>query len=114
MSTTDRILLLISALGMVGLFAMVFLVIPEERTQGFVQKIFYVHVPAAWVAFFAFGVTGYKGFRYLMTHELCHTRHMNHSRAFWSLVASYEPDYRAYEARLDQAWRVIPGWVGMV
>ena len=74
MSTTDRILLLISALGMVGLFAMVFLVIPEERTQGFVQKIFYVHVPAAWVAFFAFGVTGYKGFRYLMTHDLKHDR----------------------------------------
>ncbi len=52
--------------------------------------------------------------RYLMTHELCHTRHMNHSKAFWRLVASHEPRYRAYEARLDQAWRVIPGWAGPV
>ncbi len=52
--------------------------------------------------------------RYLMTHELCHTRHMNHSKAFWKLVASHEPQYRSYEARLDRAWRVIPGWAGPV
>ena len=74
MKTTDRILLLLATAGMVALFAMVFLVIPEEKTQGFVQKIFYVHVPAAWVSFLAFAVTGYQGLRYLMTRNFRHDR----------------------------------------
>src|SRR5437764_12632317 len=29
---------------------------PLEAKQGAAQKIFYIHVPAAWVAFFAFGL----------------------------------------------------------
>ena len=35
---------------------MVFFWVPTERTMGVVQRIFYIHVPAAWVAFMAFGV----------------------------------------------------------
>jgi heme exporter protein C len=31
---------------------------PVEATQGAAQKIFYIHVPSAWVAFMAFGVVG--------------------------------------------------------
>jgi heme exporter protein C len=34
----------------------VFFWVPTERTMGVVQRIFYVHVPSAWVAFLAFGV----------------------------------------------------------
>ena len=49
--------------------------------------------------------------RYLFVHELCHTRHLNHSRAFWRLVARFEPAYEAREAELAQAWRVVPAWV---
>ena len=49
--------------------------------------------------------------RYLFIHELCHTRHLNHSRAFWRLVARFEPDYEVREAALAQAWRMVPGWV---
>jgi ABC-type transport system involved in cytochrome c biogenesis permease subunit len=29
---------------------------PLEARQGAAQKIFYIHVPSAWVAFFAFGL----------------------------------------------------------
>ncbi len=35
---------------------MVFFWVPTERTMGVVQRIFYIHVPAAWVAFMAFGI----------------------------------------------------------
>lgn len=48
--------------------------------------------------------------RYLMIHELCHTRHMNHGPRFWALVESHEPNARALDAALGEAWREVPGW----
>ena len=51
--------------------------------------------------------------RYVMIHELCHARHMNHSAQFWRLVASFEPDYRKIDRALNSAWRDIPIWVGI-
>ncbi len=49
--------------------------------------------------------------RYLLLHELCHRRHMNHSRRFWRLVESFEQDWRALDAELVQGWRNVPAWV---
>ncbi len=49
----------LAVLGVVGvlvLHALVFFWVPTEVNQGIIQKIFYIHVPAAWVAFMAFGV----------------------------------------------------------
>lgn len=31
---------------------------------------------------------------YLIIHELCHLKEMNHSKAFWSLVEQHMPDYK--------------------
>jgi predicted metal-dependent hydrolase len=49
--------------------------------------------------------------RYLMIHELCHRRHMNHSKRFWSLVASFQPDWKPLDVELLQGWRNVPAWV---
>ena len=37
---------------------------------------------------------------YLIVHELCHQRHLNHSAAYWSLVERLYPGYRKAEAWL--------------
>ncbi len=49
--------------------------------------------------------------RYLMIHELCHARHMNHSRRFWRTVAMHEPDYERLDRELGESWPKIPAWL---
>src|SRR5882724_2964469 len=40
--------------AMLVALALIFLVVPTERDQGIVQRIFYFHVPSAWTAFLGF------------------------------------------------------------
>ncbi|MEM7564727.1 MAG: M48 family metallopeptidase [Pseudomonadota bacterium] len=47
---------------------------------------------------------------YLIIHELCHTRHMNHGNAFWRLVEAHCPQYRQHERNLAQSKNWIPDW----
>ena len=35
-------------------------------------------------------------FEYVVAHEMCHLRHMNHSKDYWKLVASVVPEYQKY------------------
>ncbi len=49
--------------------------------------------------------------RYLMIHELCHTRQMNHSPRFWSLVAACEPSFRPLDQALTRSWQQVPWWM---
>ncbi len=63
-----RLALVLAALGVAGVLVlhwMVFFWVGTERTMGIVQRIFYVHVPSAWVTFLAFGVTALCGAAYL-------------------------------------------------
>ena len=48
--------------------------------------------------------------RYLMIHELCHTRHLNHSKAFWTLVEYHCADYRSHEQLLSESRGLVPDW----
>ncbi len=49
--------------------------------------------------------------RYLMIHELAHTRHMNHSALFWALVAQHCPQWRRLDRQLLDGWRRVPSWL---
>lgn len=53
----------------VGLY-LAFIYAPEERTLGVVQRIFYIHVPSAWNAFFLFGLLSVASIAYLKSRRL--------------------------------------------
>ncbi len=48
---------------------------------------------------------------YLYVHELCHSQHMNHSKAYWRLVSKFAANYRRQEARLNKVQLIIPDWL---
>ncbi|MEE8249729.1 MAG: SprT family zinc-dependent metalloprotease [Gammaproteobacteria bacterium] len=48
--------------------------------------------------------------RYLLIHELCHLRHLDHSARYWRCVAGIEPDYRVLDKRLTESWSEVPAW----
>jgi heme exporter protein C len=52
------------ALMLASLF-MIFEYVPTEADEGIVQRIFYFHVPCAWIAFAAFGLVAIAGILYL-------------------------------------------------
>jgi heme exporter protein C len=58
-----------SVVLIVGAFALVFFYAPNDADQGFIQKIFYLHVPLAIVALLGFIAGGVYGIRYLRSGE---------------------------------------------
>lgn len=48
---------------------------------------------------------------YLMVHELCHTRHMNHTSQFWQLVEHHCPNFRDHDVILNRARATLPEWI---
>lgn len=61
--------LAIAATALIGLF-----VVPADAAQGDVQRIMYVHVPSAWLAYLAFFVTLVAGLLYLRRRDLRYDR----------------------------------------
>jgi heme exporter protein C len=55
---------------MLAALYMVFIYVPTEKNTGIVQRIFYFHVPVAWVSFLAFFVTFIFSVLYLWKREL--------------------------------------------
>ena len=37
---------------------------------------------------------------YVVLHEMCHLKYMNHSKDFWNLVRNYMPEYQEYRRQL--------------
>ena len=40
---------------------------------------------------------------YVCLHEVCHLKHMNHSKDFWKMVEKYMPDYKTAKLELKNA-----------
>src|SRR5687768_4266308 len=55
----------LAALAVIGTIVRAMFFTPIELRQGAAQKIFYLHLPAAWVAFMAFGLVAIAGLLYL-------------------------------------------------
>ena len=39
---------------------------------------------------------------YVVLHEICHLKYMNHSKKFWAMVEKYMPDYKEAEKELKK------------
>ncbi len=64
----DRLLTTLTVLTILAILASLYLVfvwVPNERTMGVIQRVFYFHVPSAWLAFLAFAVAAVAGLLFL-------------------------------------------------
>lgn len=48
---------------------------------------------------------------HIMIHELCHTKHMNHSTKFWQLVATHDSAWRENKRLMRKADQYLPKWL---
>ncbi|HLX56266.1 MAG TPA: cytochrome c biogenesis protein CcsA, partial [Ktedonobacteraceae bacterium] len=63
------ILGVLSFAGMLLSIGMIFLYAPMDAIQGEPQRIFYFHVPMAWLGMLGFGVVAVGGIGYLITRD---------------------------------------------
>jgi len=64
-NTINRWLLGLSLVLMIAALYLIFLYVPTEESMGVVQRIFYFHVPLAWVSFLAFFIVFLGSILYL-------------------------------------------------
>ena len=66
LTRAGRWVTLVGLVGLVAVYVRALAFTPVERFQGPAQKIFYVHVPAAWSAMLAMGLVGLASILYLL------------------------------------------------
>jgi heme exporter protein C len=67
-----RTLSIATVATVVAAFALVFFYAPLDADQGFVQKIFYLHVPLAILALLGFVIAAVHAIRHLRTNDPVH------------------------------------------
>ena len=63
--STDRLLTILTVALVAASMSLIGAYVPTEESMGVVQKIFYIHVPLAWVAFLAFFIVFIVSLLYL-------------------------------------------------
>jgi len=51
---------------------------------------------------------------YVLLHELAHTRHLDHSEAFWRFLDGLKPNSRQLDRQLKEAGTQVPPWLELV
>ncbi|OED35435.1 hypothetical protein AB833_29845 [Chromatiales bacterium (ex Bugula neritina AB1)] len=49
--------------------------------------------------------------RHVILHELAHSVHMDHSKAFWALLENIDPNSRVHDRQLSEGWKYLPTWL---
>lgn len=63
------ILTALGGIAVIGALWMVFFWVPTERQMGIVQRIYYIHIPTAWIGEFSFGLVALCSLGYLMLRD---------------------------------------------
>src|SRR5215472_4685217 len=63
-------LVILAAVIMVRNVYLIFMVMPDEASQGMIYRLLYFHVPAWWTAFLAVALSGLSSAAYLITRNL--------------------------------------------
>ncbi len=69
LASRGRAVTLVALLLLVGVYVRALAFTPLERFQGAAQKIFYLHVPAAWSAMLAMALVGLASVLYLLVKD---------------------------------------------
>ena len=64
-----RVITLVALAGLAVVYVLALRFTPMERFQGLAQKIFYLHVPAAWTALLVFSLMGIVSIMFLWLHD---------------------------------------------
>ena len=69
LQTLSIAFLVVTYASMLAALYLIFIYAPVEKTMGVIQKIFYIHVPSAFLAYLAFFITFIASILYLIRKE---------------------------------------------
>jgi len=52
--------------------------------------------------------------QHILLHELCHTKHMNHSRKFWNLLTQLDPLCAQHDYAIRKGEKYVPAWINLI
>lgn len=63
------VLAVLGGVSVIGALWMVFFYVPTEREMGIIQRVYYIHIPTAWLGEFAFGIMALCSLGYLFLRD---------------------------------------------